>query len=130
MKKLAMFLLLLIVLVVSMPFAGQSQKAYNTTKYKTTVKGLTATFTFAEGYFAGNEIKLYNKASRSISRFVPDTDTPKQNKASKFIHYSPLAKTYSDFFLIQGLHVDTIPAKIYAVYYSKSRPVKFVLTKQ
>ena len=132
MKRLAGYFLFLVIFVLAMPYIGMSQKAYVTTRYKATVKNLTVTFNLAEGYFSGNELKLYNKISGQTSRFLPETDAPNHNEPSKFFHYSPAGKKYHDYFLVEGLkeNNEMMPIKINAVYYSKSRPVKFVLKRK
>ncbi len=111
---------------------GCRKKAYAIIRYKATVKKFAVTFNLAEGYFSANDLKLYNKISRQTSRFLPETSAPNDNEPSKFIHYSPSAKKYSDYFLVEGLNENNemMPAKIIVVYYSKSKPVKFVLTKK
>ncbi|MCY7421535.1 MAG: hypothetical protein LH478_07310 [Chitinophagaceae bacterium] len=132
MKRLAGYLLLLVIFVLAIPYAGISQKAYAATRYKATVKNLIVTFNLAEGYFSASELKIYNKISRQTSRFLPETGAFNENEPSKFIHYSPSTKKYSDYFLVEGLkeNDEMMPAKINAVYYSKSKPVKFVLIKK
>ncbi len=132
MKRLAGYLLLLVIFVLAIPFAGLSQKAFVITRYKATIKNLTVTFNLAEGYFSANDLRLYNKMSRQTSRFLPEISAPNNNEPTRFLHYSPSAKKYSDYFLVEGLkdNNEIMPAKIVAVYYSKSKPVKFVLTKK
>ena len=121
-----------VLLLAAIPFAGFSQKAYVTTKYQGTINKLTVTFNLADGYFPGNEIKLYNKASRTTARFLPENDAINETSPTKFYHFSPSGKKYTDYFLVDSLKekFEAMPAKISARYFSKTRPVKFILTKK
>ena len=123
---------LYVLLLAAIPFTGFSQKAYVTTKYQGTINKLTVTFNLADGYAPGNQIKLYNKASRTTTRFLPENDAIDETRPTKFYHYSPSGKKFTDYFLVDSLkeNSETIPAKIIARYYSKARPVKFILTKK
>ena len=123
---------LYVLLLAAIPFAGISQKAYVTTKYQRTIYKLTVTFNLADGYIQGNEIKLYNKASRTTARFLPENDAIDESRPTKFYHYSPSGKKFTDYFLVDSLKekFEVMPAKISARYFSKTRPVKFILTKK
>lgn len=131
-NSFALNLFALLVITLALPAMGISQKAYVTTKYQGTSNKLTVTFTLADGYFPGNEIKLYNKPGRKNIRFLPENDVVDETLPTKFYHYSPSGKKFTDYFLVYSLkeNYKAMPAKIGARYFSKTRPVKFILTKK
>lgn len=131
-KSFAFHLLTILLLAFALPSTGIAQKAYETTKYQGSSNKLTVTFTHADGYFSGNEIKLYNKTSRKTTRFLPENDAVNETQPTKFYHYSPSGKKYTDYFLVDGIkeNYEEMPKQISARYFVKANPVKFVLKKK
>ncbi len=132
MKKFDGLIVFFLLLTVVLPQAGIAQKAYVTTKYQGTVNKLTVIFNLANGYVPGNEIKLFNKTSRKTIRFLPENHAVDETRPTKFYHYSPLGKKFTDYFFVDSLkeNFETMPSNIIALYYNKARPVRFILNKK
>lgn len=109
-----------------------AQKAYVTTKYQGISNKLTVTLNVADGYFSGTEIKLYNKASRNSTRFLPEKDGVDETQSTKFYHFSPSGKKFTDYFLVDGLqeNYEAMPKQINARYFMKANSLKLVLKRK
>ncbi|UIR57006.1 hypothetical protein LZQ00_04120 [Sphingobacterium sp. SRCM116780] len=117
--------------IFAVPIFAFSQKAYNAIYYSGKIPRSTVKFTLADGYSAGCEIKTIDNKTKKISKFSPENGYADNNKKMKFYRYSTSGKTWSDYFIIEGIEevYDTIPTKFYGEYYYNGTAYKIVLTK-
>ena len=132
MKQFSRHVCSFLFLAIAIPIAGFSQKAFVTTQYQSSVNKLKVTFNLADGYVPGNELKLYNKVSRTTARFLPENNAIDETRPTKFYHFSPSGKKFRDYFLVDNLKekFEAMPAKIIARYYNNARIVKFTLARK
>jgi len=126
-KKITFILLA----IFAVPIFAFSQKAYNAIYYSGKTRKFIVKFTLADGYMAGCEIKTIDNKTKKTSKFLPKNGYADDNKKMKFYHYSPSSKTFSDYFIIEGIKevYDTTPAKFYGKYYYNGTGYKIILTK-
>ena len=131
-KSIVFYLLSFVIVAIAFPVMCFAQKAYVTTKYQGISNKLTVTLNVADGYFSGNEIKLYNKASRNTSRFLPEKDGVDETKPTKFYHFSPTGKKFTDYFLVDSLqeNYEEMPKQFIAKYFIRSNSLKLVLKRK
>lgn len=128
MTKKFIFILLI---VFSLPIVAFSQKAYEAIYYSGKTQNITVKFTLADGYIAGCEIKTTDNKTKKTSKFLPETGYADDDKKMKFYHYSTSGKTFSDYFILEGIEemYETTPTKIYGEYYFNGAVFKITLIK-
>ncbi len=131
-KSIVFYLPALLFVANALPVMCFSQKAYVTTKYQVTSNKLTVTLYVADGYFSGNEIKLYNKASKKTTRFLSEKDGVDETQPTKFYHFSPSGKKFTDYFLVDSLqeNYEAMPKQLNARYFMRSNCLKLVLNRK
>lgn len=116
--------------IMCLPVFAYSQKAFEAVYYSGKTQNIEVKFTLADGYIEGCEIKTTDLKTKKTSRFLPDFDYANDDDVMKFYHYSRSGKTFSDYFLINGLYdyVDA-PAIFSGTYYFKGKAYDLTLTK-
>jgi hypothetical protein len=110
----------------------EAQKAYSAVYYIGKIKNLTVRFMLADGYVAGCEINTTNATSKKRSVFLPQEGSPDENNQMKFYHYSTSGKTFTDYFIIDGLEefFDVLPQSFTGTYYLNKQAYVIQLQKQ
>lgn len=114
------------------PVFGFSQKAYESVYYKGSTQNIKVTFNLADGYFGASEIVTRDKKTKKISKFIPEDGVALPNEKMKFIHYSVSGKTFTDYFILEGLGdaEQYLPEKIKGKYYFKGTGYLLVLLRK
>jgi len=122
--------LFLILLFLSLP--TMAQKAYEAVYYKGQTEFLSIRFTLGDGYLPACEIKTTELKTMKKSVFLPEVGAPDEHKQIKFYHFSAASKSFSDYFIIDGMEevYDQAPAKLYGKYYFNGKVYPFTLTQK
>jgi hypothetical protein len=126
-KKLSLLLLS----IFTLPVLAFSQKAYESIYYTGKTQNITVKFTLANGYIGACEVKTTDNKTKKSSKFLPENGYAGDDKKMKFYHYSATGKTFTDYFIIEGMEevYESIPAKIYGNYYFNGTAYKITFTK-
>ena len=115
-----------------LPISSFSQKAYVAVCYSGKTQNIQVKFTLANGYIGACEIKTTDNTSKKTSKFLPSTGTADDNKKMKFDHSSTSGKTFTDYFILNGMEdsYDNAPAKITGQYFFNGKAFAITLMKQ
>jgi len=125
-------LLLVVAAVFILPVLAYSQKAYDAVVYTGETQNITVKFTLANGYVQASEIRTTDNKSRKSSKFLTAEGYPDDESKMKFYHFSSSGKTFSDYFILDGIEesYDLPPAEIYGKYYFNGGEFELTLKKK
>jgi hypothetical protein len=121
--------LYIILLAVIAPAFAYSQKAYEAIKYHGIVNNVSLSFTLANGYLAGCKIITTDNKTHKTSQFLPENGYVEDDKTLKFYHRSASGKTFTDYFIMQGMEelLEDVPAKLQGTYHANGKTYRFVV---